>query len=71
MTDYIVNDAEPQGYLTKANADWLIAKVARDGKVHTDTELELILNVLDKARWAPEILVTFALEQVKEAVCGR
>ncbi len=70
ITDYIVNDAEPQGYLTKANADWLIAKVTVDGKISLHTELEIVLNVLDKARWAPEDLGIFALEQVKEAVCA-
>src|SRR5581483_2329098 len=32
------------------------------------TELELLINVLDKARWAPQSLVRFALEQVKHAV---
>ena len=70
VTDFIVNDAEPQGYLTKANAEWLIGQTANGGKVQSQIELELVLNVLDKARWAPETLVIFALEQVKEAVCN-
>ena len=36
--------------------------------METKTELELLINVLDKARWAPQSLVSFALEQVKTAV---
>ena len=40
----------------------------QDGRVESKTELELLVNVLDKARWAPQSLVRFALEQVKHAV---
>jgi hypothetical protein len=68
ITDYIVDQAQPEGYLTAANAAWLIERVSRDGRVETKTELELLVNVLDKARWAPQSLVSFALEQVKDAV---
>lgn len=68
ITDYIVDQAKPEGYLTTENADWLIARISKDGKVETKTEMELLVNVLDKARWAPQSLVRFALEQVKNAV---
>jgi hypothetical protein len=68
ITDYIVDQAQPEGYLTAANAAWLIERVAKDGRIETKTELELLVNVLDKARWAPQSLVTFTLKQVKEAV---
>jgi hypothetical protein len=67
ITDYLVEQAEPQGYLTAENAQWLIDRIARDGRVETKTELELLVNVLDKARWAPQSLARFALEQVKTA----
>jgi hypothetical protein len=68
ITDYLVEQAEPRGYLTAENAQWLIERIGRDGRVDSKTELELLVNVLDKARWAPQRLVRFALEQVKEAV---
>jgi hypothetical protein len=68
ITDYVVDQAEPQGYITAENARWLIERIARDGKVETKTELELIVNVLDKSRWAPQSFVRFALDQVKRAV---
>ena len=68
ITDYLVEQAEPQGYLTAENAQWLIDRIARDGRVETKTELELLVNVLDKARWAPQSLVRFALDQVRIAV---
>ncbi|MEQ1653598.1 MAG: hypothetical protein ABL897_14010 [Hyphomicrobium sp.] len=68
ITDYIVFQERPQGYVTASNAHWLIDRVSKDGNVDSRTELELIVTVLDKARWAPVSLVKFALEQVKNAV---
>ena len=68
ITDYLVEQAPPQGYLTAENAQWLIERIGQDGRVDSKTELELLVNVLDKARWAPQSLVRFALEQVKDAV---
>ncbi len=68
VTDYIVNQAAPEGYITAANAEWLMLRIARDGRVARKSELELLVNVLDKARWSPASLVAFTLEQVKCAV---
>lgn len=68
ICDYIVNQYEPEGYVTAANADWLIAMIAPEGRVRSKTELDLLLHVLDHARWSPERLVRFALDEVKRAV---
>lgn len=68
ITDYIVFQERPQGYVTASNAHWLIDRLAKDGKIESRIELELVINVLDKARWAPVSLVKFAMEQVKIAV---
>ncbi len=68
ITDFIVNQVEPEGYLTAGNADWLVSKISSDGQVQSKTELDLLVHVLDKARWSPERLVKFALDQVKRAV---
>ena len=68
VTDFLINELPPQGYVTAANADWLIERVGRDGRVGSATGLELVVNVLDQARWVPAPLVRFALDQVKRAV---
>lgn len=68
ITDYLVFQEAPRGYVTAANARWLMDRVSNDGKIDSKTELELVVNVLDKARWAPVSLSKFALEQVKHAV---
>jgi hypothetical protein len=68
ITDYIVDQAEPAGYLTAENAAWLRRQIAKDGQIGSKTEFGLLLNVLDTARWVPQSLVRFALEQVKDAI---
>jgi hypothetical protein len=68
VTDYLVFQERPQGYITAGNAHWLIDKISCNGVVDSKSELELVVNVLDKARWAPVSLARFALEQVKHAV---
>lgn len=68
ITDYVVNQAQPEGYIVADNATWLMGRIASDGRVERHTELELLVHVLEKARWSPPSLVRFALDQVKEAV---
>lgn len=68
LTDYVVRELEPSGYVTAAHAGWLIARVTSAGRIRSKTEHDLILNVIDKARWVPESLMTFALGQIRDAV---
>jgi hypothetical protein len=68
VTDYLVNQVEPQGYVSEENADWLIASISRDGAVKTSSELEILVKVLEQARSSPARLSAFALSQVKKAV---
>jgi hypothetical protein len=68
VTDYLVEQVEPHGYISEANADWLIARVGSDGVVKTATELEVLVKVLERAKSSPERLSAFALRQVEKAV---
>ncbi len=68
LTDYLVNQASPEGYLTYEQAEWLVGHIAPQGNIETRAELELLINLLDKARWSPQSLVAFALDQIRRAV---
>lgn len=68
VSDYIINRVQPEGYLTAEKGNWLIDRLSRDGLVRTKTEIELLLEVLEKSRWSPASLVRFALAQVRHAV---
>ena len=68
VTDYLVFQAHPQGYVTADNAHWLFDRIERYRLADGRLAIDLAVNVLEKARWAPVSLTTFALEQVKRAV---
>lgn len=68
MTDFTVFQAEPRGYVSNANAKWLVERISHDGVVDTSTELELLVRVLARATDCPPALAGFALAQVAFAV---
>ncbi|WP_192177626.1 hypothetical protein [Mesorhizobium amorphae] len=68
ITDYIVHQEKPAGYISEGNADWLVQTISRDSMVDSRTELELLVHVLEKAKSSPSKLCAYALEQVGHAV---
>lgn len=68
VTDYIVHQEKPAGYVSQDNADWLVGCISRDGLVDSLTEVEMLVATLEKARSAPQSLVAYALKQVRDAV---
>lgn len=68
VTDYIVRQEEPVGYISEDNAAWLIRAVTSDGLVDTAGELEILIKSLEIAHSAPAELAAFALRQVAAAV---
>jgi hypothetical protein len=68
LTDYVVNQQHPPGYVDDAGADWLISLIGRDGQIRTETELDLLVHILETADRVPGRLSDFALAQGKDAV---
>ncbi|MER9234287.1 hypothetical protein NKI56_19685 [Mesorhizobium sp. M0622] len=68
VTDLIVHQEKPAGYVSQENADWLVRTISRDGMVDSRTELELLVHVLEVAKSSPSTLSSYALEQVAHAV---
>jgi hypothetical protein len=68
LTDHIVNQVEPQGYVDEANARWLMNMVSRDNVIGSDTELDLLVKVMEKSVSVPESLELFVLHAVRDAV---
>jgi len=44
MVDYCVNQSKPQGYISDNNADWLVSQITTDGRLDTNSELELVIK---------------------------
>ena len=70
LTDYLVHQVKPEGYLTAENAGWLIERISAHGKITTRNEFDLLVNMLEEARWAPNTLSALALAQVRDAVAN-
>lgn len=72
LTDYIVRQREPRGYVDDATADMLMQRIVEDGRIHGPTELALLVNVVHRAEKVPPALRVFILEAVHDSVlCGR
>jgi hypothetical protein len=68
LTDYFVWQTEPRGYVTAEHGRYLIEQVTRDGHIDTQTELELVLNVVHWARQCPDDLAVLVLDAVRQSV---
>ncbi len=68
LTDHVVDHAEPAGYVSADNANWLMRWITTEGYVASRIEFDLLLAILERSRWAPVSLAIFALDQVRHAV---
>jgi hypothetical protein len=68
LGEFVINGAEPRGYVEDDTADWLIARISSDGRVESMAELELLVRILERARSVPGSLKDFALAQIEQAV---
>ena len=68
LTDYVVNQKPPRGYVDEANAAWLIAEVDRDGEPVCRLEVELVVKVIERALNCPPILRSWALARIEDSV---
>lgn len=68
MTDYVVRQQQPEGYIDAAKAEWLMQWIDTDGRVDSRGELELLVKVIETAASVPQSLRTYALKQIEAAV---
>lgn len=68
LSDYILNQAEPAGYVSAENAAWLEAQIKKRKDPSMDGDLEIVVRVIEQAREVPASFSAFALQLAKEAV---
>ena len=68
ITHFIVEIEEPRGYVSEANARWLIDQIEADGAVCSLTELETLIRVFETALSTPETLRVWAIECLEREV---
>ena len=68
VTEFLMNTSHPRGYLSDAQADWLILRLDRDGRLDSPAKLELLVHLLERFDATPERMRTFILVQIERAV---
>ena len=68
MTEYVVNQRPPRGYIDETAAQWLIGEIERDGALTGPADLALVVKVLETALNCPESLRAWALGRIEAAV---
>jgi hypothetical protein len=67
LTDFIVQQEQPRGYVDPVKARWLMRRITRDATVKPN-ELELLVRILETAVSVPPELQKFTLKQVRHSV---
>jgi hypothetical protein len=68
MCDFLIARGEPRGYVTEADAKWLIHHISKDGRIDSHAELELVVKLLERADYVPESVKQFALCEIERTV---
>jgi len=68
LRNFVLNAAAPRGYASDEEAGWLIRMVEADGKVCSMTELELLVQVIERGLNVPDALKTYVLQVLEAAV---
>jgi len=68
VTVWLVDLAQPQGYVEASAAEWLVAQLAAAKRAASTAELELLVKIEEKAVQTPACLRDFALRAFEEAV---
>jgi len=68
VTDFIVDQVKPEGYMVRDKAVWLIRQLETHGQVGTRAGLDILCSVMRRSRWSPSSLAVYGLGLVKAAV---
>ncbi|MFI4974463.1 MAG: hypothetical protein ACHP84_07995 [Caulobacterales bacterium] len=70
LTDFVVRQQAPAGYVDQAKAAWLMSALSRNGCGKAD-EMELLVHVLEEADEAPPELCAFTLKALRGMLLAR
>src|ERR1051325_6687859 len=68
ITDYVVNETPPRGYVEDGHAAWLIGRIEAGGTPVSPTRIELVVKVLESALNCAPSLKAWALGQIESTV---
>ena len=68
LSEYVVNQRAPAGYVDRENASWLMMQIDHDGSLCSMSEVELLVRVFERASNVPQALKDYAISQMELAV---
>ena len=68
ITDHVLAAGAYPGHVDEATTSWLVTRLGQDGP--RQTEVEAVLNILERAESAPEYLSTFARGRIAALLSG-
>lgn len=68
IVEFLLAGGQPRGFVSEAQADWLIARLGQDGRIESMAELDLLARLFDKAERLPKGLRGYALAQIEQTV---
>jgi hypothetical protein len=74
IAEFLMDTSTPRGFLSEAQADWLILRLDRDGRPCAPAKLELLVHLLEKMDAAPDRMKAYILAQIERSIgsgeCG-
>src|SRR5271154_2055815 len=67
-TDVLVREVDPAGYVTEADAAWLVARLSEGGGLACRPEFEMLKVIFGHAVSVPPDLTAFAVREVEKAI---
>lgn len=68
LTDFVLNQELPVGYLSAENAAWLEGQIKLRKEPSMDGDMAIVANMIERASEVPASFAAFALRLAKEAV---
>jgi hypothetical protein len=68
ISEYVICDMAPIGYVSHENAQWLINQISENGLVPKANSIDLLICVLERGICVPPELSAFTLSQVAQAI---
>ena len=47
ISEFLIARGAPRGFVTQADADWLVDHIVRDGRIDSHAELELVVRLFE------------------------
>lgn len=68
LSDFLIRRGSPKGFVTDADADWLIDRLGADGRIDSLVELNFLDHLFERADYVPAKLKGFALDAMERSI---